>query len=265
MRIAKKEDVSAILKYLKEDVANCLYMYIDIGKYGIEDEFMDVWVDEKDGNISCVIMKYHTGLQVYSQTDDWNVDEVINIIKEQNVNSITACRRISDVLYDRLQETYEYDPGYVFEFTTYHPIEMDVKVERAGEEDMMEIAKLISTDEGIGSYYDIVDLANQLTERMNTGMGRNFIVRDGDEIVGHIASYAEFDGLATTSGLIVAPSHRSGLLGAYLEKYLVDDLIKDGFFVYTFITARLRKRLLESMGNKCVGEYGKLMKKEGVN
>lgn len=259
MRLANTNDIKAILEYLKQEVHNCLYMYIDIGKYGIEDQFMNVWIDESEGDISCVVMKYHTGLSVYSDADDWDIDSIVEIIKKENIKSITARKDICSKLYEQLKDDYTADYGYVYEFTKYHPINMDVDVERAGEKDMMEIAELISTDEGIGSYYDIKDLADQLTERMQTGMGRNYIVRDNGKIIGHIASYAEFDGLATTSGLIVDPDHRNGLLGAYLEKYLVEDLINDGFSVYTFITKRMRKRLLDSMGNECVGEYGKLM------
>ena len=137
MRLANTNDIKAILEYLKQEVHNCLYMYIDIGKYGIEDQFMNVWIDESEGDISCVVMKYHTGLSVYSDADDWDIDSIVEIIKKENIKSITARKDICSKLYEQLKDDYTADYGYVYEFTKYHPINMDVDVERAGEKDMM--------------------------------------------------------------------------------------------------------------------------------
>ena len=260
IRQAKQEDVKKILEYLRSSVADCIYMYIDIGKYGLEHPAMKVWVDYDDAdNVVLAIMKYHTGISFFTKEDSFDVQGVADIIKENNAMSVTARRDLVEKVYEILGADYEVEYGYVFEFNKYQDIECDAKIERATEEDMMECAKLVSTDEGIGSYYDISNLAEQYIERMRTDMGRNYIIREDGKIVAHIASYAEFDHIATTSGLIVDPEYRQKMYGAYIERYLVLDLIKDGFEVYTFITNRLRYRLLQAMGNKCLSEYGKLM------
>ena len=39
----------------------------------------------------------------------------------------------------------------------------------------------------------------------------------------------------------------------------VEDLRKEGFTVFSTVTTRLRRKLLEALGNECLGEYGKLM------
>lgn len=261
MRRANDRELERILPYLKNNVKDCIYMYIDIAKYGVHNDFLEVWVNDGP-EIDCVCMRYHTGFSVYTERENWPVDDVIRLIGEHDIRSITARRDIAEALFDKLGAgCYELVTGSVFEFVKYHPMDLDIKVERAKTEDMMACARLIAGDEAVGSYYDIDDLADQLTERMNTGMGRNFIIRSGDEIVAHIASYAEYDGIATTSGLVVDPRNRNGLLGAYLEKHLVDALLADGFRIYTFITNRLRYRMLKTMGNPCVGEYGKLTRK----
>lgn len=258
MREATEKDLSAILPYLRESVQDCLYMYIDISKYGLNNPNMNVWLDEDEQGICLVVMKYHTGVAVYSDRESWDLEGVVKIIRDNKAMSITGKREMVEQLMTELSEEYNVTYGTVFEFTKYMDLDYDGTIEEATEEDTLEIAKLISIDEGIGSYYDVQNLANQLAERMKTKMGRSYIIRRDGVIIAHIASYAEHDGLATTSGLIVAPEYRNELLGSILERYLVEQLKADGFKVYTFITERLRERLLSAMGNEIVGKYGKM-------
>lgn len=261
MRYAAEGEIPAILKYLRRHVSDCLYMYIDIAKYGIDPKFLRVWLSGDEADPGTVVMKYHTGLSFYCEGDDPDLEGVAALVESEKPLSITAKKSLLLPLHERIADRYNAEYGYVFEFTDYQPMEPGIPVERAGEEDAMEIARLVTGDESIGSYYEIRDLADQFAERMRTGFGRSYVIREDGKIIAHIASYAEYDGLATTSGLIVDEDHRSGIYGAYLEKYLVEDLKKDGFTVYTFIEKRLRKKLLERMGNRCVGEYGKLTRR----
>lgn len=262
MRLATADDIPAISLYLKRHVSDCLYMYIDITKYGVDNPHMKVWVSSNNIGVDLVVMKYHTSISVYTDKQNWDAASVAELIDQEKVLSVTAKKDIIEKLYEVRQDHYDVVYGSVFSFTHYRPMNYDGVIETAETKDTLEIAKLIAMDEGIGSYYDIDNLAQQLAERIETGMGRSYIIRDEDEkIIAHIASYAEFDNLATTGGLIVHPDHQNGVLGIVLESYLVENLLKEKFKVYTFVTERLRKKLLLAVGNKCVGEYGKMTAK----
>ena len=262
MRLATNNDLENILAYLKPNRSHCLYMYIDISKYGLDNPHMSVWVEEKDQSICAVVMKYHTSISVFTNVENWDIDSTVEIILETKVKSITARRDIAEALMERLDDYYDVEFGYVFLFTTFQPFVLDMDVEVPTDEELYECAKMIVMDESIGRYYDPTELGNQLIERRNSSFGRSYILRNNGKIVAHIASYAEHDGLATTGGLIVDPNERSTGYGAYLEYYLLTDLINDGFEVYTFVTEKLRYRLMKAMGNECIREYGKLVIKE---
>lgn len=258
MRKATENEIPAILVYLKRQVQDCLYMYIDIAKYGLENPNMEVWLDSDKSGVKLVVMKYHTSISVYTDREKWNVEEVAKLIREKQVNSVTARKDIIEKLYELCSDRYSVSYGSVHRFTKYRDFGLEEQIESATPEDTLEIAKLITLDEEIGSYYEVQNLADQLTERMNTGMGRSYVIREDGKIIAHIASYAEFDSLATTAGLIVDPAYRNGVYGSALEGYLVKTLLDENFEIYTFVTERLRKRLLSALGNKCVGEYGKM-------
>ena len=47
---AKKHDLADILYFLKENLADCIYMYIDIRKYSLFNDNMKVWINRENKN-----------------------------------------------------------------------------------------------------------------------------------------------------------------------------------------------------------------------
>lgn len=257
-------DTEKILRYVRPHVGECMYLYIDIKKYGLDDEFIKAWMDEKDGECSLAMMKYHTGIVLYTDDPDWDVDAVTEIIREEEPLSITARRDLAEALHERIKDRYDDYYGYIYILTDLPPVEIDLPIEKAGPEDCLEIAELVVIDESVGSHYDVEDYASQLRERMMDNFGRSYIIRKDGRIIGHIASYAECDGIAPVSGLIVHPDHRNGMYGVAIERKIMMDLMAEGFTVYSTVTTRLRKRLMTITGNRCAGEYGKLVMRSGI-
>lgn len=262
MRVATAQDIPAILTYLKRNLSDCLYMYIDIAKYGLENPNMKIWLDSDDNGITFVMMKYYSGISIQAADNAFDPEEIARIVKEEGATVIRGKKSIVEKI-EPLCNNFKAEYGYVFKFTNYRYDDFDCEVETAYSKDTLEIANLIRTNEELGSYFDVKGLAKQLSERIETQMGRSLIIRENDKIVAHIATYAEFENLAVTSALIVAPDSQNGIYGSILEGDLVRQLWGEGFEVYTFIIKRLRKKLLETMGNKCVGEFGRLYKDAG--
>lgn len=261
MLAAREKDIDKIILYLKKNVQDCIYMYIDIKKYRLNNPAMKVWVT-KDYNdqINFVVMQYHTSISLFSADDEIPEKELVNLIAQSNPNSITGKRRLIEKLHTFLTSEYYAVYGFIFKFEKFHNFGGYGLIEKAGEADALEIAKLVTSDNDIGSYYEIEDFAHQLQERMQTHMGRSYIIRDAGKIIGHIATYAELDNIATTSGLKVNPAYEGHMLGAVLESYIVHQMLEEGFNLYTYVTSKKRYKLLKNMGNPVVGEYGKMIK-----
>lgn len=258
---AQERDIQNILLYLKNGIQDCIYMYIDIKKYGIKNVAMKVWFEnDKNGNLINVVMKYHTSISFYSHNDDCDLKGVIELINDYKPNSISAKKVFVERLYTVFADVYDVTYGHIVQLLNYPDLDKDDIVETAKDTDMLEIAKLIVSDEHIGAYYDVNDLAEQFIERRNSGMGRNYIIRDKGKIVGHTASYAELDNIGVAGGLIVNPTYEGELLlGPILEGYIIRKMLKEGFILFGFVTPK-RSKILVRFGNKFVTEYGKLTK-----
>lgn len=263
MTEAKENDIDEIILYLKKNVQDCIYMYIDIKKYRLNNPAIKIWLAKDHlGRINLVVMQYHTSISFFSTDDDFPEKELASLIQKQNPNSITGKKRLIEKVHTCLTSKYHAEYGFIFKLEKFCDFGGYNLIERADISDALNIARLITSDNDIGSYYEVEDFTQQLQERMQTRMGRSYIIRNAGKIIGHIATYAEFDKIATTSGLKVDPAYEGQMLGAVLESYLIHQMLEEGFDLYTFVTSRKRYKLLKNMGNPIVGEYGKIIAKE---
>ena len=50
------EDITSVFDYIGEDYGKCLYIYIDLKKYGIDDENFNVWIQYNENEDICAII-----------------------------------------------------------------------------------------------------------------------------------------------------------------------------------------------------------------
>ena len=93
---------------------------------------------------------------------------------------------------------------------------------RATEADYPEIARLICGDEEIGKHYDVGALVAQLCERERLQGCRSLVIRDGEGIAAHMATYAESDDVAVCAGLKARPGAEKGVGARVLSSLAVE-------------------------------------------
>lgn len=261
LKEAKREDLDRILKYLKPDVQNCIYMYTDIFMYGVDNSNMKIWYADKEGKMNVVVMKYHDSISVYSDLSDWDVNGVVSLIKEQNVTMVNARREMINEMAPLLEDNYYTDYGYIVRLDNYVPVGLENECTMATLDDVPEIAELLSQDEFYKDSYTAKEIEEQFTERMTTGMGRSCIIRRDGKIVAHCASFTEADGIAVRAGTICHKDYRGQKLGIAVENYITMYMNEHGYQWYTFLVEENRREAFEKIGNPVVAYYGKLIKK----
>lgn len=260
MELAKEKDLQEIFTFLRENLADCLYLYIDVKKYGLQNPNMTVWLERKgeEQRIHTVIMKYYDSLQMVSDAEDWDKGWLKELILKRRYNSVSGKASMISELASMLEQFYHTSYGVVFRLEEYRKFEDADMVEHASERDMREIAELICTDAFFRACYSTEILERQLRERLQSRMGRNVVIREDGKIISHIATYAEFEDIAITSGMITHPDYRNSIYGFLAESFLTNELLNEGKQVYTFVIDKPRKKLLTLMGAKICGEYGRM-------
>lgn len=235
-RKAESQDVERLLTYFERDLKNCLYSYIDLKKFGIENPNLTVYFDESDG-ICCSALKYYEGLQLFDADGKIDVEETAKLIRELNSHIVSSTVDVIEKLYPLLEDAYEMEQGYVTEMLSMPECEISEEVRPAEIGEYDEIANLICSDEGVGGHYVPEELKEQLLTRLSEGMGRNYVLKRDGTIIHHAATYAELDNLAVISGVITREDWRGKGVGTLAVRKLCDDLLKEGkkpcLFYYT--------------------------------
>lgn len=258
MRRADTADRERILQYLQKGLADCLYLYIDIVNYGIATENMQVWIEEQAEEISLVVMKYHDSFQIYSHEFLDNAANIRELLVKYPVSMVSGRKDIIEQLEKECKE-YRASYGTVFIMDKYRELKSSKNVLIAAETDAEEIAELICSDDEIGGHYTVEDLSKQLAERIKTGTGRSYIIRENGVIVAHSATYAEAEGIAVVGGTIIHPQYRNGNHYMLLSNYMLQQLAGEGKTAYTFSLSEKMLRYHGMLHTKC-GEYGKLVR-----
>lgn len=261
MREAGEQDKEKLLEYLRKGLHDCLYLYIDVMNYGIASENMKVWIEEEQGEIVLVVMKYYDSFQVYSHSSRCRIEGILELHQQYPVAMISARKDIIQQMEGKL-EGYKAEYGVVYLMDKYKKIGEVKKVQMAAQEDAKEIAELICSDEELGEPYTVENLASQIAERIGTQTGRSYIIRENGEIAAHSATYAETEGIAVVSGTIVKAAYRNTNCYMILANYLMQELVKEGKAAYTFALSEKMRNYLDKAHTKC-GEYGRLIKKTG--
>ena len=107
----EKENERLIEDYIGDDYNKCLYLYLDLMKYGVTNENVKSWLDFKDDEITSVVLKYYSGMHIFSKNKNCDYDNIINLIAEENPSIICAEKFLIENLF-KLLDNEEYNATY---------------------------------------------------------------------------------------------------------------------------------------------------------
>lgn len=248
-----------ILSYIGNSYYKCLYLYIDIQKYGCSSEMTKTWKQTANGEITSVMLAYHSALHIYSKRMEFDVKELKEFIINNNPSIVCACADLIKLLAPALLTNgYASEYGHIGKHTRIVHHQPNKNVSVATEKDIKEIAKLLYEDEDIGASYTLTDLVKQIKERLNDGFVRSYVIREDGHVVAHLGTGAETEKLCTISYVITAPEHRGKGLSSSLFTYACNKLTSEGKEIYSVYYPDNSRQLHHKMGFEDCCEFGKL-------
>ena len=256
-----KENAQEIFDYIGKDYGKCAYLYIDLKKYGFDNENVNIWYQKEEDRIKVLMFQYYNGMHVFSRDNVFDAQDAAALIEERKPALVCGMgETISQIKPFVSEEEYEPEYGDVVRLEEYNGIAGD-DVYLASRDELKEVAQLLAEDEELGGPYGFDLLYKQLLERYDDGFGRSWIRKDETGVISHSATYAENEDLAVISGSIVRPDHRgrgefAGQLGATCR-----DLHNEGKEVISYLYDERAKRTNYKVGFRVLGEWAKLIRK----
>lgn len=251
-------DEKKINQYIGNDYDKCLYLYLDFEKYKFSNPNVRIWIQEKNHKITAVILKYYSGMHIFSKHCDYDIQEIKDLIEKEKPTMICGEKNIICDTYKNLGlSKYLIETGWIRKLPEIKDFDR-TDVEFAKEEDFYEIAKLLYEDEDLGSSYKLEDLKKQMLSRNKEGYARDYVIRKNGKIVSHAGTGAENDKLAILSYVITEENHRGKGYAQKLCSAVCQDLIEAGKEVFLVNYSTESTRLYDKIGFKVCCEWGKI-------
>jgi len=219
--VTDKNDERIIAEAIAKDPFQNVYLSIDVKNHGFYGDNIKTYLLRKTDEIYAVVFFYYNSIQLFqiSEITDDMAEELAGFVEENRIVRVSGAKSIIKKMSAFLKNKYRESDGYILKYCG-DPVTASGICSFAEGKDMPEIAELILADDDMGKGYSYQSLLKQMRDRLQTSECVNLCVKDGDEIVAHLATYAESDSMAILSGLIVREDHR----GKGYGKLLVNDL-----------------------------------------
>ena len=251
-----------IISYIGGNYALCLYLFLDLMQYGSDSNTVTVFIQEKKGVTTSILLEYYSCLHVYSSNNDFDAEELGLFIATRNLSMIYCTQKTAERIYNSLPESVlqysRLSQGWVATIDKIDKKPMGL-AERAKKEDFPQIVKMIYDDDDIGRSYDLDILTKQIEERNNEGYARNLVIKDGDVVIAHACTNAEFDNIAVVAELIVKKEYRNHGYGSEIWRDICSKLLTEGKEVFSFYYSTESRNLHLRIGFHEVCEWGKIV------
>lgn len=215
---------------------------------------IDMYADMDGDNIRCLILRYHTGVHIFSAENNFDILTVTEKISEINPSMICCVKETMDKIKGYFNN-YEVTYGNIL---TLNKVNENIKPlgRPAKLEDLNEVSKLLCSDSGIGSAFE----EGQLIERYTQKFGRNYLLAEDGILMSHCATSAELEDIAIISGVITNPKYRGKGYAAGVLANLCRALLSERKRVYSFCYIPPAMRMHEKVGFMKCNDWAKLTK-----
>ena len=251
-----------ILDYIGHDYARCLYLYLDLKKYGFDSAQIDVRIQNDEKGITAVLLKYYSCLHVYSKDNRFDAKELAAFFEAGGFTMLycdaPAAERVFACLSPKTKAGADITKGWVAQIEKIDkpPRRLAVPAE---ESDFARIVELIYADEDIGRSYKLEELAEQIKQRNREGYARNLVIKTNGEVIAHACTNAEMEGIAVVAELIVKSAYRHQGYASEIWRTICEQLLNENKEVYSFYYSQESRNLHKHIGFKEVCEWAKVV------
>ena len=152
MLLCHENDLDDILNYIGNRYGECLYLYLDMLKYGFDNENVNLWCQKSNNIIQLIVLQYYTGMHVFSKNlEKIDFNDLLNLIESRNPTMICGMGPIIKELSKSLNN-FNIEVGYVGQLKELKSFNSK-NCFLATKDDLKDVAKFLSTDEALGKTY----------------------------------------------------------------------------------------------------------------
>lgn len=250
----KDDEYDEIIEIVEKIDAISPYIRCNLSFYKKNNKPTFAFYYQKESTYTSFISEYYGTAQIWtcSETD---YEELRRFILKMGYKAIYG----TEDMFEKLSINCVRDISYVARVDSLKkPDDVSQEysiIKELGLSDYEYVAKMILSESQLTMITDVQSLVKEMIDRKHTGYGRNFALRYGDEIVSHVFTYSESNGIAVIGGVFTNPEWRGRGLATYLVYQLCKDLIDEGKTPYLFWYDEKVSQIYEKIGFVNIGRW----------
>ena len=278
MRILHEKDREELLGYVKREPEMNLFLIGDLENYGIESETVNVYLHEERDRWDFVILRFYQYFLLYSQYEDYNVEEAIAFLCKQKPDCISGktalLRRIApafpqwaiDSTYmsrcDHVEGAGRLPDNTQADTSNNMSAANDLIIRRLEDGDVPEAIDMLTDIEEFARTYK-KDERDEQIKRMKDEMAQGSKVTVGGFLNGRLVAVASTSAENSESAMVVGVAtvkeHRGkGYASAVMTALCQDCFERGKKFICLFYDNPVAGRIYNRIGFREIGEYGML-------
>jgi len=210
IRKARTEDLKAIQDLCSADSSRLLFIDGDIAQNGLHTSYQDTWVDQVDGSIQGLFLRYHTNFVFYMKqacTDHAGFEAVL----DERIKLISACQKDIDMMPQHLKDKYSFRTLYFCECKQLTNLYETLSVEEITVDDCADVVESIMQIEEFRSslaHQTKAERTESMRDRYATHKIHGFIIKEDQKVVAHASTSVETSSGAMIGGVFTLPEYR---------------------------------------------------------
>ncbi len=262
IRICDAHDNDTILSYIGSEYPFCLYLFLNLQKYGFDSGMTKVYCQQDERGITSVMLKYYSCLHVYSKYNTFDAQELGRFFVDNGFTMLYCAKQTAEKVYASLEKTklssISFTSGWVAQIKKVDKAAKGL-AKTAKEKDFSQIVRLIYDDEDIGKSYKFDELAKQLEERNHEGYARNLVIKQDDLVIAHACTNAEWNNIAVVAELLVRKEYRRKGYATEIWRDLCGRLLSENKEVFSFYYTEESRALHKNIGFIEISPWAKIV------
>lgn len=263
IRKLTEKDRETTISFLSEEPSINLFIIGDIGCFGFDKDFQELWGSFNDSNeLEGVLLRFNENYIPYFKKQDFNISEFKNIIKEDSTRKMISGKEIivskfKDILRNsKVKSSYFCELSDRDKLSAYNDL-----IQVATEEDAEKICNLL---EGIEEFKETDTISVERIRRViNTNAGRIYYIADEN---GEVCTVAQTTAENSKSAMVVGVAtrkdcRRKGLMSQCLSK-LCNDVLLEGKSLCLFYSNPEAGRVYHKIGFVSIDKWTMLIEQK---
>lgn len=229
IRKIRENEKDWLMNQLKKDPSRTMFIYGDIQQNGLETDYQEIWLDEKDGTIGAVLLRYHNNFVFYIFDKVYDLIGFKERLDDPRINVMSGSKTQIDSLPSELFSSYKFRTMYFCACKELKDNVESMNVIRAQSKDAYSIAQsFYSITEFSDFNTNIEDRAQRMYDKLDTQKSRAFIACDQEKVIAHANTSVETDASVMVGSVFTLPDYRTQGLASHVVYALTKDCLSEG-------------------------------------